>query len=69
MLYPKNGIQTDSEKVQAIRKWPIPTNVTEVRSFLGFTNYYQIHQEICTGSQTIIQTNFGREHIQKVKFH
>ena len=31
----KNGIQTDSKKVKAIRKWPMPTNVTEVQSFLG----------------------------------
>ena len=36
-----NGIQTDSKKVKVIRKWPVPTNVTEVQSFLGFTNYYQ----------------------------
>ena len=36
----KEGIQTDPKKVEAICKWPIPTNVTEVRSFLGFTNYY-----------------------------
>ena len=36
----KNGIQTDPKKVEAICKWPVPTNVTEVRSFLGFTNYY-----------------------------
>ena len=28
------------KKVKAICKWPVPTNVTEVRSFLGFTNYY-----------------------------
>ena len=37
----KEGKQTDPKKMEAIHKWPIPTNVTEVRSFLGFTNYYQ----------------------------
>ena len=33
----KEGIQTDPKKVEAICKWPY--NMTEVRSFLGFTNY------------------------------
>ena len=37
----KNAIQTDSKRFEAIHKWPIPANVTEVRSFLGFTNYYR----------------------------
>ena len=36
----KDGIQTNPKKVEAICKWSIPTNVTEVRSLLGFTNYY-----------------------------
>ena len=36
----KSGIQTDPRKVEAIYKWPLSTSVTEVRSFLGFTNYY-----------------------------
>ena len=27
--------------MEAIHKLPIPTNMTEVRSFLGFTNYYR----------------------------
>ena len=36
----ENGIQTDPKKVEVIQKWPIPTNIMEVCSFLGFTNYY-----------------------------
>ena len=37
----KDGVQTDSKKVEAICGWPVPTTVTEVRNFLGFTNYYR----------------------------
>ena len=36
----KKGIETDPKKIEAIEKWPVPKMVTEVRSFLGFTNYY-----------------------------
>ena len=36
----KEGIQTDDHKVKAIKNWPIPSMVTELQSFLGFTNYY-----------------------------
>ena len=36
----KDGIQTDPKKVEAIHKWPAPTNMMEVRSFPRFTNYY-----------------------------
>ena len=36
----EEGIQTNPKKVEAIQKWPIPTSVTEVHGFLGFTNYY-----------------------------
>nr|GFC52211.1 putative reverse transcriptase domain-containing protein [Tanacetum cinerariifolium] len=34
------GITMDPAKVEAITKWPRPTYVTEVRSFLGLAGYY-----------------------------
>nr|GEU82419.1 putative reverse transcriptase domain-containing protein [Tanacetum cinerariifolium] len=36
-----NGITMDLAKVEAITKWPRPTTVTEVRSFLGLAAYYR----------------------------
>ena len=35
------GITTDPEKVSAIKNWKKPSNITELRSFLGFCNYYR----------------------------
>nr|GEY13927.1 RNA-directed DNA polymerase [Tanacetum cinerariifolium] len=35
------GITMDPAKVEAITKWPRPTSVTEVRSFLGLAGYYR----------------------------
>ncbi|MEW8091524.1 MAG: reverse transcriptase family protein, partial [Candidatus Thiodiazotropha endolucinida] len=35
------GIQTDPEKTEAIKNWPRPNSVKDVRSFLGFTGYYR----------------------------
>ena len=31
----------DSDKIKAIQEWKIPTFVSDVRSFLGLTNYYR----------------------------
>ena len=38
-------------KTKAISNWPIPITVTDVRSFVGFTNYYRwfIHKYAYTG--------------------
>ena len=36
-----NGVSCDPEKLAAVREWKEPTNVSEVRSFLGFANYYR----------------------------
>ena len=35
------GISTDPEKVRAVKDWPIPVRVSEVRSFLGLCSYYR----------------------------
>ena len=37
----EHGISTDPQKVAAIVDWPLPTCPTEVRSFLGFCNFYR----------------------------
>lgn len=36
-----DGIIMDPSKVEAITKWPRPTTVTEIRSFLGLAGYYR----------------------------
>ncbi|GKD34073.1 putative reverse transcriptase domain-containing protein, partial [Tanacetum coccineum] len=36
-----DGIIMDPSKVEVITKWPRPTTVTEVRSFLGLAGYYR----------------------------
>ena len=41
----KRGLEVDPKKIQAIRDWPVPETVTNVQSFLGFTNYYQKFME------------------------
>ena len=37
----RDGIECDPKKIEAIKNWKRPTTVHDVRSFLGFTNYYR----------------------------
>ena len=37
----KEGLQTDPAKIEKIRNWQKPASVAELRSFLGFCNYYR----------------------------
>lgn len=37
----EKGVETDPEKINTIKSWPIPTNLKELRSFLGFAGYYR----------------------------
>jgi hypothetical protein len=41
----KDGIAVDPEKIEAIREWAVPKNVTEVISFMGLSRYYRIFIE------------------------
>ncbi|XP_070056433.1 uncharacterized protein [Nicotiana tomentosiformis] len=35
------GIKVDNQKIEAVKSWPRPTTLTEVRSFLGLEGYYR----------------------------
>jgi hypothetical protein len=37
----KDGIVVDPEKIEAIREWSVPKNVTEVKPFMGIVGYYK----------------------------
>lgn len=35
------GVATDPAKIKAVARWPCPSQVSELRSFLGFASYYR----------------------------
>ncbi|CAI5692272.1 unnamed protein product [Oreochromis niloticus] len=35
------GVETDPEKVEALSTWPVPRDLKQLRSFLGFSGYYR----------------------------
>ena len=35
------GVKTDPDKSSVLKYWPVPTDIKELRSFLGFSNYYR----------------------------
>ncbi|GBN48124.1 Transposon Ty3-I Gag-Pol polyprotein, partial [Araneus ventricosus] len=40
-LVSRNGVRPDPDKVRAVRNFPTPKNVRDIRSFLGLCSYFQ----------------------------
>ena len=36
-----DGVKVDPTKVEAVKTWPVPKSITDVRSFLGFVGFYR----------------------------
>ena len=37
----KDGVMLDPSKIEIVRNWVRPTNVSEIRSFVGLASYYR----------------------------
>ena len=37
----QHGVETDPQKIEALKTWPVPENLKQLRSFLGFSGYYR----------------------------
>lgn len=37
----ENGVETDPSKIEALKTWPRPSNLKELKSFLGLAGYYR----------------------------
>ena len=72
------GVKVNPDKIAAIRDWPVPECVTELRSFLGTASYYRkfiaqfatiaapLH-ELTGGGQTFLWTEACQEAFEHLK--
>ena len=40
-LVSKDGVMVDPTKIKAVKSWVRPTNVSEIKSFVGLASYYR----------------------------
>jgi len=72
MIIEEGKISMDPTKLKGIRDWPVPKTVKQVRSFLGFGNFYRRfirrYSDIVKPLNTLLQKNKGfiwNEEVQK----
>ena len=41
VIVSKGHVWMEQEKIKVVKKWKTPTKIKEVKSFLGFINFYQ----------------------------
>ena len=41
LIIEEGKVRMDPAKVKAVREWTVPKNLKEVRSFVGFSNFYR----------------------------
>jgi len=63
MIIEEGKISMDPTKLKGIRDWPVPKTVKQVRSFLGFGNFYRRfirrYSDIAKPLNTLLQKNKG----------
>ena len=42
-VFSSSGMAPDPKKIQIVQEWPVPTDVTQVRQFLGLASYYRCY--------------------------
>ncbi|KAL5565984.1 hypothetical protein UlMin_029148 [Ulmus minor] len=53
----KDGISVDPAKIDAVSKWPAPTNVTEIRSFLGLADFQELKKRLTSAPILVLPTS------------